>query len=292
VNDWVPASRRTRIYVFFAAVSLSLAAVLGLLSKSVSDPLDMASYALMFVMLIVSWVITLWSALHCRNRRLRLGWLLVATGQAASFGASLFMVVVAVSHPDRPYNPASPILTLAFSLVGVGLVVGATSVQGPGLRRRPFIQAAALSVFMFVVMLAALLAPGPTMPFSIGARDVSAIWRLAVDCGFIFMAGTYATLLQLRLPDGHRARSWMWAAASALIAAMGDVAAPLVDVGHGQIYPGLLWCLGDILLAAAATLAADFELAEAPDASPSELPVRAEAPIAEPATSPAELAET
>lgn len=272
MNDWVPASRRTKVYVWTVGVLWAVAAVSGLSSQKTNDPLSSLSYALLFVMLVISWGITLWSALHCRNTRLRLGWLLVATGQILSLSTSLFMVVVAYLQPHQLYNGAAPLLTVAFLMVGLGLAVGVTSIGGNGERRAPFFQATVLSVFMFLVMTGALLAPGPTMPLAIGPRDLVAVFRLAIDCGVTFFAGAYATLLQLRLPDGHRARSWMWAAVSALVAAMGDVGAPLVDLGHGQIYPGLFWCLGDILLAVAASLAADFELAEPAPGSEGSLP--------------------
>jgi hypothetical protein len=194
------------------------------------------------------------------------------------------MVVMSTTPSHPPFDSAAPFLTVAFSLVGVGLWVGASSIRGEGERLMPFLQSMVLSAFMFAVMTAALLAPGPTMPMAVGPRDITAVSRLAIDCGFIFFAGAYAMLLQLRLEDGHRARLWMWAAISALVAAMGDVTAPLVDLGHGQIFAELLWCLGDVLLAVGACLAADFELARAsadPAAGPAERPVELAERVAE-----------
>ena len=297
MKDWVPASRRTQIYVWVAGALWTVAMATGLMSVKPNDTLDIVCHALLFVMLVMSWGITLWAALHCRNPRLRLGWLLIAFGQILSLSTSLFMTVMAFLQPSQPYDGAAPLLSVAFLMVGVGLAVGVTSIGGAGERLGPFLQSAALSIFMFGIMTAALLAPGPTMPFAIGPRDISAVMRLVIDCGVTFFAGTYATLLQLRLSDGHRARSWMWAAASALVAAMGDVGAPLVDLGHGQIYPALLWCLGDLLLAVAAALAADFELAEAPVESTARVTQRAmeslaTEPLAEPVIDGAELAES
>jgi hypothetical protein len=262
MSDWVPVSGRTKLYVWIASALWSVGLVAGFLSRKPDDAFYVIGHALLFVLLIGSWGITLWSGLRCRNPRLRIGWLLVAAGQILSLSTSFVMVAASYLSAIPKFDSAAPLLTVAFLTVGVGLTVAATSIDGVGGRWAPFLQAAGLSVFMFAVMLAALLGPGPTMPFAIGPRDVTAIMRLALDCGFIFGVGVYATLLQLRQEDGHRARSWMWAAASALVAAMGDVTAPLVDLGHGQIYPELLWCLGDVLLAVAACLAADFELAE------------------------------
>jgi hypothetical protein len=272
MSDWVPASRRTRIYVKLASVFWSVGLVAGFLSKRPDDAYYGVAYGLLFALLIGSWVITLWSALHCRDRRLRTGWLLVAAGQILSLSTSLYMVALSVMSAHPKYDSAAPLLTIAFLMVGGGIAVGASSVGGTGERRVPMLQAAGLSLLMLVVMLGALIGPGPSMPFAVGPRDITGIMRLVIDCGFIFGVGVYAMLMQLRLPQGHRARSWMWVAASALVAAMGDVAAPLVDMGHGQVYPGLLWCLGDVLLAVAASLAADFELAERL-AEPSELGV-------------------
>jgi hypothetical protein len=54
----------------------------------------------------------------------------------------------------------------------------------------------------------------------------------------------------------------MWASVGALLMCMGDVASPLVDLGHGQIYPTMMWCMGIILLTVSASLMADFERAE------------------------------
>lgn len=264
MSDWVPASRRTRLYVLMASVLFGAGMAAGFLSRTPDDAFYVASHGLLFALLLLSWGVTLWSGLRCRNPRLRAGWLLVAAGQILSLGTSFFMVAASYVSAHPKYDSAAPLLTIAFLTVGVGLAVGASSIDGVGERRVPFLQAVGLSLFMFVVMLGALIGPGPSMPFAIGPRDVPAIMRLALDCGFIFFVGAYATLLQLRLPDGHRARSWMWAAASALVAAMGDVSAPLADPGHGQIYAELMWCLGDVLLAVAASLAADFELARGP----------------------------
>lgn len=263
MNDWVPASRRTKTYVWIACSLWMVAAVAGILSEKSDDVLGVVCHGLLLVVLLLSWGITLWAALQCRNPRLRLGWLLVAGGQILSLG-TYFMVLTAYVQPNRPYDGAAPLLTVAFLMIGVGLAVGVASVGGSVERRTPLLQAVALAAFVFLLMTAALLAPGATMPFAIGPRDVVALFRLAIDCGITLLVSAYATLLQLRLPDGHRARSWMWAAASAMVAAMGDVGAPLVDLGHGQIYPGLLWCLGGVLLTLAAALAADFELAESP----------------------------
>jgi uncharacterized membrane protein YhaH (DUF805 family) len=262
MNDWVPASGRTKAYVVFVSALLMGAGVTGHLSTRVNDTLYLVCHVLLFILLVVSFGVTLWSARQCHNPRLRLGWTLVAAGQITSMTTSLFMIVMS-SLPSHPsFDGAAPMLTVAFLMVAGGLAVAATSVGGQGERRKPFLYAAALAIFMFLVMLGALLGPGPTMPFSVGPRDYVAVMRLAIDIGLILMVCTYATLLQLRLRDGHKARSWMWAAASALVAAMGDVGSPLVDLGLGQIYPELLWCLGDVLLAVAASLAADFDLAE------------------------------
>jgi hypothetical protein len=261
MSDWVPASRRTRIYVVLASVFWSAGLVAGFLSKRPDDTFYSIAYGLLFALLIGSWVITLWSGFQCRNRRLRIGWLTVAAGQILSLSTSLYMVAASVVAAHPKYDGAAPLLTVAFFMVGGGVAIGATSVGGAGERRAPILQATAISVLMFAVMLGAMIGPGPNMPMAIGPRDITGIARLVIDCVFIFGVCVYATLMQLRLPDGHRARSWMWAAASALVAAMGDVAAPLVDMGHGQVYPGLMWCLGDVLLAIAASLAADFEIA-------------------------------
>lgn len=276
MSDWVPISGRTKLYVWSVSALWLMALVAGFLSRKPDDAYYVFTHATLLVLLLESWGITLWSGLHCRNPRLRVGWLLVAAGQITSLGTSMVMVAASYTSAIPKYDSAAPMITVAFLLVGAGLTVGASSIDGAGERKTPLLQAAGLAALMFLVMLGALIGPSPTMPFSVGPRDVTAIMRLAIDCGFVFMVTTYATLMQLRREGGHRARAWMWAAASALVAAMGDVAAPIVDLGHGQIYPELLWCFGDVLLAIAAALTADFELAENPARPESALPAAAE----------------
>jgi hypothetical protein len=263
VNDWVPTSRRTLLYVGVVSVLWLTGYTLGLFSDTPGGVPDVASDVSLLAMLCVATVMIGWSALRCaRGSRLRAGWLLVTAALLVGFASSANMVLTSWHSPQSPFNGVAPTLTLAFSIGGLGLAIGASSIGRAGNRLVPFLQALGLSVFMFLVMAGALLAPGPTMPFAVGPRDVLAFWRLAIDCGLLLLPTTYATLAQLRLPKGHRARAWMWASSAALVFAMGDVGAPLVDVGSGQLYPIVLWGLGIVLIGVAASLTADFELAE------------------------------
>lgn len=263
MNDWVPASRRTLWYAAVASLLWLVGYVAGILSTATGSALDIASDVSLLAMLGLAMSTIGWSALQCAPRsRLRVGWMLVTAGLLEGFVASAYLVVVAWHSPQSPFNGVAPVLTLAFLIGGSGLAIGASSVGRPGHRLVPLLQALGLSVLMFLVMVGALLAPGPTMPFAVGPRDVAAFWKLSIDCGVVLLPATYATLAQLRLPNGHRARAWMWVSSAALAFAMGDVGAPLVDLGSGQLYPIVLWGLGVVLVGVAASMMADFELAE------------------------------
>jgi hypothetical protein len=263
VNDWVPTSRRTLRYTAVASLLWLGGYVAGMLSTGAGSALDVVSDVSFLAMIGLAMFTIGWSALQCTPRsRLRAGWLLVTAALLEGFVASAYLVTVAWHSPQYPFNGVAPGLTLAFLIGGLGLAIGASSIGRIGNRLVPFLQALGLSVLMFLVMVGALLAPGPTMPFAVGPRDVAAFWKLSIDCGLLLLPATYATLAQLRLPKGHRARAWMWVSAAALVLAMGDVGAPLVDLGPGQLYPIVLWGLGVVLIGVAASLLADFELAE------------------------------
>ena len=263
MSDWVPASTRTVRYAVVASALWAAGVITGLMSLKSNDAFETVSELFLMAMLVVSISTVSWSAVKCSLRsRLGTGWMLVAIGLAVALVSTGYMLFLSRGSLHYQFNGADPTMTLGFLIGGVGLAVGASGVERVASRIRPLLQASALAVIVFLVMLAALLAPGPGMPFSVGPRDVPAVWRLAIDCGCLLLPAVYATLAQLRLSSAHRARAWMWAAAGALVLAMGDVGAPLVDLGHGQLYPTMLWCLGVILLAGAASMTADFELAE------------------------------
>ncbi len=263
MNDWVPASRRTLRYIGVASLLWVVGVTTGLVSQRINDVNDIVSDVTLLVMVIVSVAVAGWSAMQCQSGSLlRRGWLLTTLGLGVAFASVAYMVVRTWVSPQYLFNGAAPGVTAGFAIGGFGYAVGGFSVGRKGGRRAPFFQAMVLAAAVYAVMMGALLAPGPTMPFSVGPRDVAAAWRLAIDCGLLLFPAAYATLAQLRLPNGHRARGWMWASAGALVLAMGDVGAPLADLGDQQFYPVMLWCLGVILIAASASLTADFERAE------------------------------
>ncbi len=63
---------------------------------------------------------------------------------------------------------------------------------------------------------------------------------------------------QLKMAEPHRARASAWASMGALLVSMGDVVNPLVDLGHGQIYPVMLWSLALVLRTVLASLETDL----------------------------------
>jgi hypothetical protein len=263
VNDWVPASRRTLRYVGVASLLWVVGATTGLVSQRINDFNDIVSDVSLLAMVVLSVAVAGWSAMQCRRGSwLRRGWLLTTAGLGVAFASVAYMVVRTWISPQYLFNGAVPGVTAGFMIGGFGYAVAGFSIGKKRGRFRPFLQAAVLSAAVYLVMMGALLAPGPTMPFSVGPRDVIAAWRLAIDCGLLLFPAVYATLAQLRLPTGHRARGWMWASAGALVLAMGDVGAPLVSLGDQQFYPVMLWCLGVILISASASLTADFERAD------------------------------
>lgn len=263
MTDWVAISRRTVVYVMIAGILWLGGAWAGIVSAKTNDPYDLLCDVLLFSMFALSIAMIAYSATKCPSHSaLRLGWFIVAIAFTVAFGATGHAVLGNLHTPQINFNGDSFGITLGLAIAGCGLWVGASSVSPDQRNVKPLLQALGLCSFLFVVMAAALLAPGPSMPFSIGPRDGTGMGRLLIDFALLLLPTAYATLAQLRLPNAHRARAWMWASAGALMMVMADVVNPLVDQSHGQIYPIMLWCLGIIQLTVAALLTADFEIAE------------------------------
>jgi hypothetical protein len=262
MTDWVRVSWRTLGYAVVAIALWAVGTIAGLASTAVADTFDNICNVALLGMFGLSIAMLAWSALQCPPRSLlRRGWLIVAIGFTTGF-ATVAVMLASAGPGEYTFTGASLGITVALVLGGLGLCVAAASTLGAPRRGWSLAGAAVLSTFVFIVMATALLAPGPAMPFSVGARDPQAIRRLLVDAWLMLFPVAFATLAQLRLPQAHRARAWMWASVGALLMCMGDVASPLVDLGHGQIYPTMMWCMGIILLTVSASLMADFERAE------------------------------
>jgi hypothetical protein len=262
MNDWTPGSKRM-IWSAVAALGAWLAGVLlGLMAVQVHASASSASATLLVCSLLISGPVLVWSALQLPRGPYRWTWGLIALGLVID----VFSLSASVVHNMLDPLSAGPFVggvgtTLLGYLpicVGVGLAVN--SLWAIPNRRSAWLQATAISVGLLVAMAAALIAPGPAMPFSIGPRDVPGLVRMAIDVLLIFLPAAYCTIATLRLPHGHRARMWLWLAVGALLWTMSDVSAPLVDLGHGQVYPMMLWILGVHLMTMGASLAVDFEL--------------------------------
>jgi hypothetical protein len=261
--DWVKPSRRTSAFVGVAMTLFAVGAMSGLLSGDVVSVFDYVCDAGLFSALMLSLGVTLWSAFQCDEASLlRRGWITVSVGYLVILAVGVSMALGSPRPPTFVFNGASPMFTVAMVVIGCGLWMCALSVGGGRSHRRELFEAASLASIVFLLMLFALMAPGPSMPFSIGPRDGGGVIRLLLDTYLLLLPMMYATVTQLSSARPYRVQAWVAASGGALMICMGDVANPLVDLGHGQIYSVVLWCLGFILLTAGACLIADSERAE------------------------------
>jgi hypothetical protein len=249
--------------VTYAKVASALWAV-GVIAGSFSArPLDAASVmsgVSLLLLGIASIVVIAWAASsHAHQPVARAGWLVLSTGLLIALAGNPGWSALAPWLFWSRFGDVNSWVTAGYVVAGIGMVVLAISVGGADDRGRTAFRALGIALGVLVIMVAALLAPGPGVPYSVGPLDVPAVWRLLIESGLMLLPMAYAVLTQLRGSEGHRARVWLWIAAASLVFAMGDVGSALLDHAGAQLYPRALWELGTIFIAAAALLAADFE---------------------------------
>ena len=265
MSDWAEGSARMK---WLAAAGMATWLASGAFSLVASDTAVKPAFAsaVLFVSaLLIAGLVVAWSAMQSHRSAVHsAAWLLLGVGllaQIVVFTATI-VAAMAVDRSASPFGAA-----LEPSVWGYPPVVGAMFMLAWSLRGVPkpgqaLWRSLSLSLVIWSALLAALIAPGPSMPFSIGPRDTTAMIRLTVDMLFVFWPATYSVAATLQGPGGHRARSWMWVAIGALAWAMSDVGLPLVDLHHAQAYPLLLWALGVQIMAMGASLAVDLDIAE------------------------------
>jgi hypothetical protein len=262
VTDWVKASSRTTWYVKGASALWAVGVLAGSLSSRASDAAFAASALCLLALALASIGMIVWVAWRHTHSLARAGWFTTGAGLLLALAGSPGLVVVAPWFPWASVGGTDSWLNAGYVVIGIGIVALAASVGAANDSGRNAFWAVGISLGVFAVMAAALLAPGPGVPYSVGAWDVRAVWRLMIGGALILLPMSYAVLTQLRRPDGHRARVWLWIAAAALVFAMGDVGAALLDHPGTLLYPRALWELGTVFIAAAASLAADYDRAE------------------------------
>lgn len=144
-------------------------------------------------------------------------------------------------------------------LVGVAMLYSARQLRGTAVRGRPFLAACVLAAVIEVWYVGALIAPGPSMPFAIGALDQLGLVRITLITVFVLLPASYSTFVVLQWPGGQRARSWMWVSIAALVWGMAAVALPLVDEHTGTVYPLLLWVFAVQAASMGLSVAVDLE---------------------------------
>lgn len=260
MTDWVRASWRTSTYAKAASVLWVVGVLAGSFSTRQSDALSIASGLSLTVLGLVSIALIAWAALSRVHQSVgRAGWLVLSTGLLIALAGSRGWGALAPWFTLSRFGWVDLWVTAGYVVTGLGMVVLAVSVGAADDWGRTALRALGVSLGVLVLMVAALLAPGPGVPYSVGALDVRAVWRLLIDCGLMLLPMAYAVLAQLRGPEGHRARVWLWIAAASLVFAMGDVGSALLDHAGAQLYPRALWDLGTVFIAAAASLMADIE---------------------------------
>lgn len=261
MTDWVAASRRTKHYIRFASALWVAGVAAGSLGSRAQDAASIVSALCFFVLGLLSVGVIVWASWRNASRPVaRAGWLVAGVGLLIALAGSPGWGVL-TWFSWTSVGGADPWITVGHVITGLGIIAVASSSTSANDRGRTWLWALGVSVGVLSIMLAALLAPGPGVPYSVGPRDVHAVWRLLIDCGSILLPMAYAVLAQLRGPEGHRARAWLWVAAAALVFSMGDVGLALLDHANTSLYPRALWELGTIFIAGAASLTADFERA-------------------------------
>jgi hypothetical protein len=266
MNDWISGSRRVQLT---GAITIGLWLLGGigvLISPRGASPLGAAAGWLLALSLAVSGIVSVWSAVSVPRRTwITRFWWLVALGIAIDAAAGWRVLVRPIVSAGSlgPFEDSVRTLLIGSALICVALLYSCWS-----LRRTPGIgvlvlAASGVALAIYACFIAALIAPGPSMPFSIGPYDTEGIIRITVDVWLLLLPAMVSVLAILRWPDGQRARPWMWVGIGALVWGMADAAFPLVSRPFGQIYPMMLWIFGVSVSAMGIALAADLEGAAA-----------------------------
>lgn len=274
MSDWVSGSPRMKwiagasMATWFAGVSLALFAPEG------STTAGAAAAVITICAFAISGSIVIWSAARLQGAGwLQRVWALIALGLAVGTAGVALTIVSQLMAGSKasPFAGALSITAYGYPPIILGAWYAAYSMRAIPDRRGALLRAGVLPVALYLLLLGAMLGPGPAMPFSIGPRDYSAIARLTVDLFLVFLPAVYCIAASLQLPHAHRARTWLWLAIGALMWSMADVVIPLVDTRYGPVYPLMLWALGLHLTAMGASLTVDFhQAAEHPGADPSQ----------------------
>jgi hypothetical protein len=260
VNDWAKVSRRTSRYLMLAGVLYAIGCMGAVTPSDQLTVYEYVSDASLLLLVAISIGLTLWAAWRATSiPRLRAGLAVLGVGETIGLIGGARMTFREWIAFSRSFTGASLWFTAAAIVIGAGLWIAASSVPPAEKEWRSWAAGLTFAGFTYVMMVVSFLAPGPSMPFSIGPRDGGALMRLAVDSFFVLTPAVVACARQLFGKSAHRVRVWVAAAGGGLLFCMGDAANPLVDLGHGQIYPTLTWVFGIILFGIAASLVADFE---------------------------------
>ena len=265
MSDWVPASKRTRSVVTASIILWIVGAVSGLAASDSTQPLSRAAYMISVTVLFLAAIICIVSArlIGPADRGRRTIWTLMGAGIGVEAIATAALVLSGRGLPGVVAGTTVNALTLMVGNVPValGVFMAAASMWAAPNRRTVLMMSVSTALVVGGILSFAMVAPGPSMPFTVTAKDIACLVALAVDVLVFLLPSLYCTFASLALPHPQRARAWTWVSAGALMGCMADVVYPLVSRNHGDVYPTLLWCLGMLIVAGGASIAADIEQA-------------------------------
>jgi hypothetical protein len=264
MSDWVDGSSRMKWLAGVSMATWLAGVILALLAAEGRDPLSSSAAILIICAFSISGPVVVFSAWRLpAGGWLRTVWSLIALGLTIKITLLVTSMLRNMFDPlsTGPFQGGMDATVWGYVPIVAAVMIAVWRLHDIPEQRIAVVRAISMPVILYLAFLAALVAPGPAMPFEIGPRDVTGIVRLTVDMLLVFMPAVYCVAATIQSDEGHRARSWMWLAIGALMWAMADVVYPLVDLSYGQVYPILLWALGVHLIAMGASLTLDFEQA-------------------------------